>query len=125
MIPACILGVASPLTGGFVAALIVIVATLWGFFIHANVRWRLGPLERLIATPAFHHWHHARSALRDCNYASMLPVMDMIFGTYHNPRNERPPAYGIDGMLPPSLAAQLVYPLLPPVPSSRPAGADT
>lgn len=44
-----------------------------GFFIHANVRWRLGPLERLIATPAFHHWHHARSALRTATTLRCCP----------------------------------------------------
>lgn len=126
MIPAVILGVASPLTGGFIPALIVIVATMWGFFIHANLRWRLGPLEWLIATPAFHHWHHTRSELRDRNFASMLPWMDMIFGTYHNPRKQRPSAYGIEAKLPGSLGGQLIYPFLPPPQASsmRPFAAD-
>ncbi|MEJ2794228.1 hypothetical protein WAE56_12505 [Iodobacter sp. LRB] len=26
------------------------------------MRWRFGPLEWLIATPAFRHWHHANEA---------------------------------------------------------------
>ncbi len=68
-------------------ALIVLVVTMWGFFIHANVRWRLGPLEWLISTPAFHHWHHTLAEPRDRNYASMLPWMDWIFGTYYLPGN--------------------------------------
>lgn len=114
LIPACMLGVASPLTGGVIPALIVIVATMWGFFIHSNVRWRLGPLEWLIATPAFHHWHHTNAKVRDCNYASMLPFMDRIFGTHYLPRDQRPPAYGIDQKLPESLAGQLIHPFLPP-----------
>ena len=116
LIPAYALGVASPLTptGSLVPVLIVLVATMWGFFIHSNLRWRLGPLEWLIATPAFHHWHHTRSDLRDRNYASMLPVMDRIFGTYHVPRKQWPAAYGIDASLPGSLMGQLVYPLRPP-----------
>lgn len=118
LIPACILGVASPLTptGSVVPALIVVVATIWGFFIHANLRWRLGPLEWVVSTPAFHHWHHTRSELRDCNYASMLPWVDLIFGTYYLPRRERPPAYGIDAKLPTSLGGQLAYPLRPQSP---------
>ena len=114
LIPACMLGVASPLTGGLIPAIIVIVATMWGFFIHSNVRWRLGPLEWIIATPAFHHWHHTNSKVRDCNYASMLPFMDRIFGTYYLPRDQRPPAYGIDEKLPASLGGQLLHPFLPP-----------
>ena len=87
LMPAYILGVASPLTptGSLVPVLIVLVATVWGFFIHSNVRWRLGPLEWLISTPAFHHWHHTLREPRDRNYASMLPCMDWIFGTYYLP----------------------------------------
>ena len=87
--PVYILGIATPLTpaGGAVSALLVLVMTMWGFLIHANVRWRLGPLEWVIATPAFHHWHHTLGKQRDCNYAPMLPWIDRIFGTYYLPRN--------------------------------------
>jgi len=114
LIPAYILGVASPLTptGSLVPVLIVLIATTWGFFIHSNLRWRLGPFEWLISTPAFHHWHHTLREPRDRNYASMLPVMDWIFGTYYLP-GEWPSAYGIETKLPGSLAGQLVYPLFP------------
>ncbi len=112
LIPACILGVASPLTpsGGVVAALIVIIATAWGFFIHANIRWRFGPLEWLIATPRFHHWHHTRNGPRDRNFASMLPLMDVLFGTAHLPKRQWPSVYGTDTALPASLAGQLLFP---------------
>jgi sterol desaturase/sphingolipid hydroxylase (fatty acid hydroxylase superfamily) len=126
--PACILGVASPLTptGSVVPALIVVVATVWGFFIHSNVRLRLGPLEWVVSTPAFHHWHHTRSEMRDCNYASMLPWVDRIFGTYYLPRNQRPSAYGIDAKFPNSLVRQLISPLLPrpQISSPQPAAVN-
>ena len=114
LIPAYVLGVASPLTptGSLVPVLIVLVATMWGFFIHSNLRLRLGAFEWLIATPAFHHWHHTLHDPRDRNYASMLPFMDWIFGTFYLPR-AWPSAYGIDAKLPASMAKQLVYPLLP------------
>jgi sterol desaturase/sphingolipid hydroxylase (fatty acid hydroxylase superfamily) len=113
LIPIYVLGIATPLTpaGGTVSALLVLVITLWGFLIHANVRWRLGVFEWLIATPAFHHWHHTLGEQRDCNYAPMLPWIDMIFGTFYLPRHEWPPAYGIDTKLPGSLPGQLLYPL--------------
>ena len=129
LIPIYVLGIATPLTpaGGVVSALLVMVITLWGFFIHANVRWRLGALEWLVATPAFHHWHHTLGAQRDCNYAPMLPWIDMIFGTYHLPRHEWPAAYGIDVKLPGSLAGQLLYPLRPvanEAPASKAVVAD-
>ncbi len=118
LFPAVVLGVASPLTasGGVVALAIVLVATIWGFFIHANLRWRFGPLEWLIATPAFHHWHHTLAEPRDRNYASMLPWIDRIFGTYYLPPNQLPSAYGITEKIPESLGKQLLYPLLPLTP---------
>lgn len=52
---------------------------LWAIFLHANVRFRFGVLERFIATPAFHHWHHARDARG--NYAGLFPWVDTLFGT--------------------------------------------
>ena len=130
LIPAYVLGVASPLTpdGTLVPVLIVIVATLWGFFIHADLRWRLGPLEWIVATPRFHHWHHANSERRDQNYASMLPWIDRLFGTHHLPKGSWPKAYGIDERLPPSLVGQLVHPLRPrgsATPTTDPALAET
>ena len=129
LVPVYILGIATPLTpeGGAVSALLVLAITMWGFFIHANVRWRLGPLEWLIATPAFHHWHHTLGGQRDRNYAPMLPWIDRIFGTYHLPRNQWPSAYGIEAELPATLGRQMLYPLgaqPPRGPSPKPFGAD-
>lgn len=129
IIPTYVLGLASPLTptGNLVPALIVIVAQAWGYFIHSNLRLRLGPLEWLISTPGFHHWHHTLGGLRDRNYASMLPFMDMIFGTYHTPWKQWPATYGIEATLPDSLGGQLMYPLSPPPPQMslpEPVAAD-
>ena len=112
LVPIYVLGLA-PATGGradLVALLTILFGTVWGFFIHANVRWRLGPLEWLLATPAFHHWHHTNDHMRDRNYAATLPLMDRIFGTHHLPK-EWPPEYGIDAEMPASLVGQLVHPV--------------
>lgn len=121
LIPATVLGVASPLSpnGSLVPVIIMLVATSWGFFIHSNVRWRLGLLECLISTPAFHHWHHALSAPKHCNYASTLPWIDRLFGTHHLPRKQWPSAYGVKAKLPLSIARQLAYPLRPLAPHTR------
>jgi len=123
LIPACILGVASPLSpdGTWVPLLIVLVATLWGFFIHSNFRVRLGPFEWLLATPAFHHWHHTRNDHKDHNYASMLPIMDWLFGTFYLPA-KWPGEYGTDTPVAASLAGQLFDPMTPwddPPPQQR------
>lgn len=65
-------------------------------FIHANVRLRFGPLEHLVASPHFHHWHHADDAAAvDKNFAVHLPLIDRAFGTYHAPAKDWPGEYGV------------------------------
>jgi sterol desaturase/sphingolipid hydroxylase (fatty acid hydroxylase superfamily) len=96
-----------------VPVLVTLFGTVWGFFIHANVRWRFGPLEWLVSTPAFHHWHHTNDEHFNRNYSTMLPWMDRIFGTHYMPRDRWPPRYGIDDKLPDSLGDLLLYPLRP------------
>jgi sterol desaturase/sphingolipid hydroxylase (fatty acid hydroxylase superfamily) len=125
LIPIYILGLGAPqsVQGTMVASLVMLLVTVWGFFIHANIRWRLGPLEWLISTPAFHHWHHTRPEPRDRNYASMLPWMDRLFGTHYLPRGQWPSAYGIDEALPDSVAGQLLYPLRAPAEAIAPEPA--
>ena len=95
--PLYALGLAGPSEpgGNAVAAFVLIVGVAWGFFIHANVRWRFGALEHVVATPAFHHWHHTMSGPIDRNYAAMLPWLDKLFGTLHLPRGQWPADYGI------------------------------
>jgi sterol desaturase/sphingolipid hydroxylase (fatty acid hydroxylase superfamily) len=95
---------------------VVVVAILWGgsvwsYFIHANIRARLGAFEEILASPFFHHWHHTKLDHKDHNYASMLPVMDRIFGTFYAPKHW-PAEYGIEAEMAESIPAQLVDPLL-------------
>jgi len=115
LIPIYILGLGAPqsVQGTLVATLLMLFVTVWGFFIHSNLRLRLGPLEWLFSTPRFHHWHHTLREPRDRNYASMLPWMDRLFGTHHLPPKQWPEAYGIEAKLPESLVGQLIYPFQP------------
>jgi sterol desaturase/sphingolipid hydroxylase (fatty acid hydroxylase superfamily) len=109
----CVTGLAHLDTGPPNAALLLatVFSILWGCFIHANLRWRFGPFESVIATPAFHRWHHTNDAWRDHNYASTLPVYDRLFGTFHLPATDMPPVYGIDAKLPSGFWRQLIEPL--------------
>jgi len=58
--PIFALGLANPVRfdDGLIAAIVLLLGSMWGYFIHSNIRWRLGPFEWLLTTPAFHHWHH-------------------------------------------------------------------
>ena len=81
--------------GNMAAVLVVLIGTLWGFFLHADIGWGLGPIEHLFASPRFHHWHHTRSGPVDRNFASMLPLLDRLFGTHHLPPRAWPSDYGL------------------------------
>jgi len=65
----------------------------WGFFIHANLRLRLGPLSSVICGPQVHRIHHSLLPQhRDKNFAAFFPIWDRIFGTWCAPQaNEFPP----------------------------------
>ncbi len=119
LVPLTVLGLAQPGGGTNIAIATAFITTFYGFFIHANIRWRFGPLEQLFATPAFHHWHHSRVDHINRNYATIFPWMDRLFGTLHLPR-EWPDAYGIEAPMPTDLTGQLLEPLSRP----RPALAD-
>lgn len=115
-IPMYVLGLAQPAARplDIVPLLVILTGTVWGFFIHANLKWRFGPLEQLIATPAFHHWHHTYTEPLNRNYSSMLPWVDRLFGTYHMPKAQWPSRYGTEAPVASGLAWQLIDPLLPP-----------
>ena len=95
-----------------VPLLVIVTSITWGFFLHSNLKWRLGPIGWIIATPGFHHWHHTVEPVNK-NYSSMLPWMDRIFGSYYLP-SEWPTHYGTSSPVSSSFAGQLLDPLLPP-----------
>jgi len=117
LVPLYILGLAAPIRGsaGLIPILIVLLGTVWGFFVHANIRWRFGFLESLVATPAFHHWHHTNDSpeVINKNYSPLLPFIDRLFGTFYLP-GHRPQRYGTDAPVPPSLLGQLWHSFQPP-----------
>jgi sterol desaturase/sphingolipid hydroxylase (fatty acid hydroxylase superfamily) len=96
----------------------VILVGIQAVAIHANVGFNLGFARYLIATPQFHHWHHAKdSEYCDANYAVHLPVIDMMFGTFKCPKGRWPEAYGVvSGEPPPTFLKQLAHPFRRPKP---------
>lgn len=93
----------------------IIFVAVYSVFIHANLRFNFGPLRYIFATPQFHHWHHGaeREAI-DKNFAVHLPLLDMIFGTFHLPGDRWPAFYGVHSNdVPESYLGQWIYPFLP------------
>ncbi len=85
---------------------------IYPIFLHANVRWSYGPLRWIVASPAFHRWHHAADAeALDKNYAGLFPFWDCLFNTAYFPRGEHPKAYGVrESAVPKSVYRQFIYP---------------
>jgi sterol desaturase/sphingolipid hydroxylase (fatty acid hydroxylase superfamily) len=96
---------------GEVLAGVTPLFTLYALGLHANVPWTFGPLRHVLASPAFHRWHHtAEERGRDKNFAALFPVWDVIFGTFWMPPGEQPSVFGVSDAVPSGFFAQLVWP---------------
>lgn len=60
--------------------------SLFNYFLHSNLRIGFGRLSWVLNSPAYHRRHHsAEEAHHGCNFAAVLPIFDVIFGTYRRP----------------------------------------
>lgn len=111
LIPITFLGLGS---GGDRSTWVAVVATVIGvlvaFFVHANLQWRFGWLEKVFSTPIFHHWHHGDADLPNRNFAATFAFTDRLFGTYFVP-GHWPAKYGIKGKMAETLGGQLIQPI--------------
>lgn len=58
----------------------------WAYFVHADVPWTLGPLGKVLISPAAHRLHHIRDeALMGTNFGNTVTLWDWVFGTYMDP----------------------------------------
>ena len=106
---------------------IFIAVSGWqGWLVHANVRVRYGPLRWLLVSPEFHHWHHsAEREAYDRNYASLVALWDVLFGTAHLPHGRRPLRYGVDERMPAGWVGRFFHPFhaRPEAPAERTGSA--
>jgi sterol desaturase/sphingolipid hydroxylase (fatty acid hydroxylase superfamily) len=78
----CAVAAALLVGGGLPTALWYVVGRrVWSIVLHANIAWPATVFDSIVATPAFHARHH-REDLPPANFASTLPVLDRVFGTY-------------------------------------------
>jgi lathosterol oxidase len=106
-VPLYVLGFSPPALYAY-----LVFVSFHAVFIHANVRFRFRPIEWLVVTPRFHHWHHAAAPEAvDRNFAVHLPVIDRLFGTSYFPDGRWPDAYGVAGPpVPDGWLRQLLWP---------------
>ncbi len=78
---------------------------------HAQLDWRLGPFERVLAGPHFHAFHHSADATHaNANFAFLFSFWDHLFGTAVD-APQRPTRYGVPDIdFGESLTRQLLLP---------------
>ncbi|MBZ9767554.1 sterol desaturase family protein [Mesorhizobium sp. CA6] len=90
----------------------ILIVYVYSSFIHSNIGTSFGPVEKMLVSPRFHHWHHGleKEAI-DVNFAIHFPLLDRLFGTYHLPEGRWPKGYGIHGHpVPKGYWRQFLYP---------------
>lgn len=104
------------LTLGFLPSVMqayVGVVYVYSSLLHANLGWDLNLIGRFVATPRFHHWHHALEEEGvDKNFAIHFPWLDRMFGTFYLPPGAWPKAYGVPEAVPHGYLAQMRYPFV-------------
>lgn len=106
ILPLYVMGFTAQTFGVYLA-----LVALQAIFVHANVRFRFGPLRWVFSTPEFHHWHHAAEPQAfNKNYAGQLPLLDLLFGTLYMPRKRMPERYGISEPVPRGYLGQMSHP---------------
>ena len=90
----------------------VLLVFVYSTFLHANIGTSFGFMEKVLAAPRFHHWHHGvEDDAVDVNFAIHFPFLDKLFGTYHLPDGQWPNGYGVQGHpVPRGYWKQLLYP---------------
>ena len=80
------------------AAAIGFALSQWAMFAHSNLRIPLGPFTGVLTGPQLHRLHHSLlPEHQDKNFTSMLPLWDILFGTYVGPKKGEWPATGLAG----------------------------
>jgi sterol desaturase/sphingolipid hydroxylase (fatty acid hydroxylase superfamily) len=69
-----------------------VASAVHGFFQHANLQLRLGPLNWFFSMAELHRWHHSK-LMREANhnYGQNVIVWDVVFGTRFLPADREPP----------------------------------
>ncbi|WP_299149727.1 sterol desaturase family protein [uncultured Tateyamaria sp.] len=65
---------------------VVMLSSIHNMYVHMDLDYDHGRLKYLIASPVFHRWHHADvPEAHGKNIANVMPLWDVLFGTYYYP----------------------------------------
>ena len=75
-----------------------LIQTWWGYFIHTDLPWTLGPAGKVLISPAAHRLHHIDDVeLKDRNFGGVLAIFDRMFGTFDDASQHLGCKTGIEG----------------------------
>ncbi len=70
--------------------------SLHGLFQHSNVKLKLGFLNYIFSMTELHRWHHSQIIREsDTNFGNNLIVWDLLFGTFHWPKDTEVSTIGL------------------------------
>ncbi|HEY5288599.1 MAG TPA: sterol desaturase family protein [Caulobacteraceae bacterium] len=76
---------------------VYVLVSLYHYVIHANLRLGFGSFSWLLNSPRYHRLHHSREARHhNANFASLLPIFDVLTGAYRRPGPGEFPESGLD-----------------------------
>ena len=93
----------------------VLILSLIHFFpdscAHMNVRFPMGRMITVLNSPQWHRIHHSvMPEHRDKNFASLLPLWDILFGTAWIPKRDEYPVTGFDPPVRVSVIEGVIWP---------------
>ena len=59
-----------------------VFTAMHGYFVHANIQLKLGPLSYVVATPEAHRLHHSLDLREAGNYSSDIMLWDLLFSSF-------------------------------------------
>lgn len=91
---------------------VIVFYILHNKYVHMDLDFEHGSLKYLIASPVHHRWHHADvPEAYGKNLANVMPVYDVMFGTFYNPgKCDAPMGALMTGVEDKSAIAIMTYP---------------
>jgi len=104
-----------------VTFIFLVFANAIGLVSHLNVDLRLGWLNYLFVGPESHRFHHSTETREAGNYAAILPIVDILFGTFVYRPGTHPKNIGVPAPETYPASAELTRILTLPFSKSTPA----
>jgi sterol desaturase/sphingolipid hydroxylase (fatty acid hydroxylase superfamily) len=73
------------------AATFYLLMSMWNYVAHAGTKLSFGRFSWLLNSPAYHRRHHSSLPEHyNSNYAALLPLWDVLLGSYYRPEGHPP-----------------------------------